>query len=112
MTEKIGRNDPCPCGSGKKYKQCCLLKKGGGGIKRKLAAVWVNKPVKEGVNLMDRTFGSAISDLSASPPSFLTTHSITAGLPTGSAGNGEANSSDSAPNENPEDKAGSDSSKE
>ncbi len=22
--EKIGRNDPCPCGSGKKYKQCCL----------------------------------------------------------------------------------------
>jgi preprotein translocase subunit SecA len=20
--EKIGRNDPCPCGSGKKYKQC------------------------------------------------------------------------------------------
>lgn len=23
---KIGRNDPCPCGSGKKYKQCCLKK--------------------------------------------------------------------------------------
>ena len=22
-TEKIGRNEPCPCGSGKKYKQCC-----------------------------------------------------------------------------------------
>jgi hypothetical protein len=21
--EKIGRNDPCPCGSGKKYKRCC-----------------------------------------------------------------------------------------
>lgn len=21
---KIGRNDPCPCGSGKKYKKCCL----------------------------------------------------------------------------------------
>ena len=20
---KIGRNDPCPCGSGRKYKQCC-----------------------------------------------------------------------------------------
>ncbi len=27
-TEKIGRNDPCPCGSGKKYKNCC-----GSGIK-------------------------------------------------------------------------------
>lgn len=24
--EKIGRNDPCPCGSGKKYKKCCALK--------------------------------------------------------------------------------------
>lgn len=23
---KVGRNDPCPCGSGKKYKHCCMLK--------------------------------------------------------------------------------------
>ena len=23
---KVGRNDPCPCGSGKKYKNCCLKK--------------------------------------------------------------------------------------
>jgi SWIM/SEC-C metal-binding protein len=23
QSEKIGRNDPCPCGSGKKYKKCC-----------------------------------------------------------------------------------------
>jgi SWIM/SEC-C metal-binding protein len=21
--EKVGRNEPCPCGSGKKYKKCC-----------------------------------------------------------------------------------------
>jgi len=26
---KIGRNDPCPCGSGKKYKKCCLNKGNG-----------------------------------------------------------------------------------
>ncbi len=26
--EKIGRNDPCPCGSGKKYKNCCMGKDG------------------------------------------------------------------------------------
>ena len=25
-SEKVGRNDPCPCGSGKKYKKCCLGK--------------------------------------------------------------------------------------
>jgi len=24
--DKVGRNDPCPCGSGKKYKQCCMNK--------------------------------------------------------------------------------------
>lgn len=23
---KVGRNDPCPCGSNKKYKKCCLGK--------------------------------------------------------------------------------------
>jgi preprotein translocase subunit SecA len=26
--QKVGRNDPCPCGSGKKYKQCCLRNSG------------------------------------------------------------------------------------
>ncbi len=24
VSNKVGRNDPCPCGSGKKYKKCCL----------------------------------------------------------------------------------------
>jgi len=27
LQKKIGRNDPCPCGSGKKYKKCCLKRK-------------------------------------------------------------------------------------
>ena len=27
---RVGRNDPCPCGSGKKYKKCCLPKAGAG----------------------------------------------------------------------------------
>jgi uncharacterized protein len=26
LTPKVGRNDPCPCGSGKKHKKCCLAK--------------------------------------------------------------------------------------
>ncbi len=30
----VSRNDPCPCGSGKKYKQCCLGTRGSG-INRK-----------------------------------------------------------------------------
>ena len=24
-SEKVARNDPCPCGSGKKYKKCCMV---------------------------------------------------------------------------------------
>lgn len=28
-TESVGRNEPCPCGSGQKFKRCCL---GTGGI--------------------------------------------------------------------------------
>ena len=27
--ERVGRNDPCPCGSGKKFKNCCMRKQGG-----------------------------------------------------------------------------------
>ncbi|MEO0092227.1 MAG: SEC-C metal-binding domain-containing protein [candidate division WOR-3 bacterium] len=26
MSKNPGRNDPCPCGSGKKYKKCCMIK--------------------------------------------------------------------------------------
>jgi hypothetical protein len=32
MNKKIGRNDPCPCGSGKKYKKCCGLNASQGGF--------------------------------------------------------------------------------
>ncbi len=28
--KKPGRNDPCPCGSGKKYKKCCGMNEGAG----------------------------------------------------------------------------------
>ena len=56
MNKKIGRNDPCPCGSGKKYKQCCLS----GDLKRKpLTAKWLNRPKLP--NLMERTFGGTIA---------------------------------------------------
>ncbi len=27
MAENSGRNDPCPCGSGKKFKKCCGVQK-------------------------------------------------------------------------------------
>lgn len=57
MTEKPGRNDPCPCGSGKKFKQCCWLKNPTG--KRIIKAKLLSSP--KSVDLMERTFGNGIA---------------------------------------------------
>ncbi len=48
--EKAGRNDPCPCGSGLKYKKCCWLKSQP--QKKKLTA----KVINSGGGLMQRAF--------------------------------------------------------
>ena len=62
MNHKVGGNDPCTCGSGKKYKQCCMQKaSSGAGGKQKITAKWLNAP--QGPNLMERTFGDAISSV-------------------------------------------------
>lgn len=58
MVEKAGRNDPCPCGSGKKYKQCCLKKDQEGGVKKKFKASLLTE--RKPIDLMERTFGDAI----------------------------------------------------
>src|SRR5438105_3511102 len=34
----ISRNDPCPCGSGRKYKKCCLAESSGGAAPPKRSA--------------------------------------------------------------------------
>ena len=61
MNQKIGRNDPCPCGSGKKYKQCCQknMSEGTSVPRHKITAKWLNAP--QGPNLMERTFGESIA---------------------------------------------------
>ncbi|MEX2525092.1 MAG: SEC-C metal-binding domain-containing protein [Gammaproteobacteria bacterium] len=38
---KTGRNQPCPCGSGLKYKQCCLKKGGGMSWQMKMLAAFL-----------------------------------------------------------------------
>lgn len=43
---KVGRNDPCPCGSGKKYKKCCVNK-----------ALGPRKVTHQASNLMNRMSG-------------------------------------------------------
>ncbi len=58
---KVGRNDPCPCGSGKKYKQCCWKKRVPLGKRAFKASVISSGPSKQLPDLMERTFGDAIS---------------------------------------------------
>ena len=36
---RVSRNDPCPCGSGKKYKQCCMSKEHEGRSSRSTARI-------------------------------------------------------------------------
>lgn len=61
---KIGRNQPCPCGSGKKYKHCCWLKdKKGKGVNNqntnltdmndKISDNPSNKKLKQGINSLE-----------------------------------------------------------
>ncbi len=61
---KVGRNDPCPCGSGKKYKQCCMNKsQPQSSLRKKITAKWLNAPSPQPAqysDLMERTFGNAI----------------------------------------------------
>lgn len=86
MIEKIGRNDPCSCGSGKKYKNCCLQKEqqkkgplGGRKFTAKiLSAGGVNKvqpqvqeqaqPAVDYTTLMERSFGAVLHSHEEKPP--------------------------------------------
>jgi hypothetical protein len=88
MTDKPGRNDLCPCGSGKKYKSCCLNKKessksyslagkrqftakliSGGGVKPQTETT---KPAEVNMvdynALMQKTFGDALHSYEDRPP--------------------------------------------
>jgi uncharacterized protein len=60
MSDKPGRNDPCPCGSGKKHKNCCWGKPPL--AKKKITASVMGKkqPEHQPMDLMERTFGNAI----------------------------------------------------
>jgi hypothetical protein len=64
---KINRNDPCYCGSGKKYKQCCLKKDSLRGLKKHTAKIIQSgstkeiSPVEKYNHLMERAFGGGIA---------------------------------------------------
>ena len=57
MAHKVNRNEPCPCGSGKKYKKCCLLEA------RKLSGIRASnrEVVQEAVRWLSMQHGDALA---------------------------------------------------
>ncbi len=55
---KIGRNDPCPCGSGKKYKKCCLLTEQSRPVLQPMDDVFAETHAEIKELFQDREFGS------------------------------------------------------
>lgn len=51
--KKVGRNDPCPCGSGKKYKKCCLNKKDQGVNRDRKKLTWEEAATDHAMLQMD-----------------------------------------------------------
>ena len=65
---KPGRNDPCPCGSGKKFKKCCGL----GVQKKKLNA----SVISSGANPLGSRIGSLTSRISKTASSEVTSETL------------------------------------
>ncbi len=67
MAGKIGRNDPCPCGSGKKYKKCCLGKNNPVGLPagaphENKELIELNGLLKQGYELMEKGDAPAVCE--------------------------------------------------
>jgi hypothetical protein len=60
--EKIGRNDPCPCGSGKKFKKCCESKM----IGRRFMATKIETAAAKSQNLSS-LFNKSVSVIKTTP---------------------------------------------
>ena len=58
--EKTGRNDPCPCGSGKKFKKCCESK----AVKKSIGSA----QVLSGANKMSSFFQRHVTPISVPKP--------------------------------------------
>lgn len=51
LMKKTGRNDPCPCGSGKKFKKCCEAKMIGGRFMATKVDAEASQHIKKTVNM-------------------------------------------------------------
>lgn len=74
-----GRNDPCPCGSGKKYKKCCGKKAQAGG--KPITATKLDPSKVSGLSnifqqTVTRPFSEKIIDVVSEPPPIKPSESV------------------------------------
>ena len=62
--QKVGRNDPCPCGSGKKFKKCCKVKQ----KHKKLSAEVVSASIPQSQETQETSKVSSLFFKRASAP--------------------------------------------
>ena len=62
--EKVGRNDPCPCGSGKKFKKCCEMKQ----THKKINAQLISSPASQAQETQDTSKVSSLFFKKTSAP--------------------------------------------
>jgi hypothetical protein len=60
MSSAPGRNDPCPCGSGRKFKQCCLGARAVEDTARQRLRDAEGRVVDESLRLIARTWGEPL----------------------------------------------------
>lgn len=58
--KKVGRNDPCPCGSGKKFKKCCENKM----IGKRFMAQKLSPDSTQGASKLSSLFQQKVTDTS------------------------------------------------
>jgi len=63
----IGRNEPCPCGSGKKYKKCCVLKEKKASLASRVVISLIGLMLLTGAIVMLMSLDELTSNESAGP---------------------------------------------
>jgi hypothetical protein len=67
----VGRNEPCPCGSGKKYKHCCALKSQKSPLTTRIVATLIALALLTGAVVMLRSLDDPDSQPGGSRGSWL-----------------------------------------
>jgi hypothetical protein len=67
----VGRNEPCPCGSGKKYKHCCALKSQKSPLTTRIVAALIALVLLTGAVVMIRSLDDPDSEPGGSRGSWL-----------------------------------------